>query len=236
MGFRDLGFTAPTGGKFDSKRMKHLLLIDDDTRFLLLVGDFLEEQGYQLSRVANGKQGIEVLARLTKESRSPDLIVCDVMMPQMDGYKFVRTLRAIQGYEVPPMIFLSAKGKANDRIKGLKEGGDAYLVKPFEPDELVALIEALLRRSKHVHTSGSGQERLKNLGEPAISIQFDVELTTTEGKVLRYVARGCANKEIAKEMGVSQRTIESHVSNMLLKTALANRTRLTRWAVESGHI
>jgi DNA-binding NarL/FixJ family response regulator len=216
--------------------MKHLLLIDDDTRFLLLMGDYLEEQGYQLSRAASGKQGIEVVSRLAKESRPPDLIVCDVMMPQMDGYEFVRTLRAMPGREVLPVIFLSAKGEVPDRVRGLKEGGDAYLVKPFEPDELVALAEALLRRSEHAQTSGSRQEGWRNLGEPAIVIQFDVELTKMEGKVLRYVARGLSNKEIAKEIGVSQRTVESHVSNMLQKTTLTNRTELTRWAIESGHI
>ena len=219
--------------------MKHLLLIDDDTRFLLLMGDYLEEQGYQLSRAASGKQGIEVVSRLAKESRPPDLIVCDVMMPHMDGYEFVRTLRAMPGCEVLPVIFLSAKGEVNDRIRGLKEGGDAYLVKPVEPDELVALTEALLRRSEHVQTTGrgqSGQEEWRNLDEPAIAIQCDVELTTKEGNVLRYVARGLSNKEIAKEIGVSQRTVESHVSNMLQKTTLTNRTELTRWAIESGHI
>jgi DNA-binding NarL/FixJ family response regulator len=157
----------------------------------------------------------------------------------MDGYEFVRALRAMPGYEVLPVIFLSAKGEVNDRIRGLKEGADAYLVKPFEPDELVALTEALLRRSEHAQTSDSGkswQDGWRNLGEPAIAIQFDVELTTTEGKVLRYVARGLTNKEISKELGVSQRTVESHVSNMLQKTTLKNRTELTRWGIESGHI
>ena len=219
--------------------MKHLLLIDNDTRFLLLMGDYLEEQGYQLSRAANGKQGIEVVSRLAKESDPPDIILCDVMMPQMDGYEFVRALRAMPGRESLPVIFLSAKGEVNDRIRGLKEGGDAYLVKPFEPDELVALTEALLRRSEHAQTSDSGQsyqEEWRNLDEPAIAIQFDVALTITEGKVLCYVARGLSNKEIAKEIGVSQRTVESHVSNMLQKTTLTNRTELTRWAIESGHI
>ncbi|MGA7936012.1 MAG: response regulator transcription factor [Kovacikia sp.] len=216
--------------------MKHLLLIDNDTRFLLLMGDYLEEQGYQLSRVATGKQGIEVLGRLAKESHLPDLILCDVMMPHMDGYEFARTLRAMPGYEVLPVIFLSAKGEVNDRVRGLQEGGDAYLVKPFEPDELVALTESLLRRSEHAQTSGSGQARWGNIGEPAITIQFDVEFTKTESKVLGYVTRGLSNKEIAKELGVSQRTVESHVSNMLQKTTLTNRTELTRWAIESGHI
>jgi DNA-binding NarL/FixJ family response regulator len=216
--------------------MKHLLLIDDDTRFLLLMGDFLEERGYQLSRATNGKQGIEIVSRLARAARLPDLIVCDVMMPHMDGYEFVRTLRAMPGREVLPVIFLSAKGELHDRIRGLQDGGDAYLVKPFEPDELVALTEALLRRSEHVQTTDSGQAGWRNLDEPAIIIQFDVKLTTTECNVLRYVARGLSNKEIAKELGVSLRTAESHVSNMLQKTTLTNRTELTRWAIESGHI
>ena len=217
--------------------MKHLLLIDNDTRFLLLMGDYLEEQGYQLSRATNGKQGIEVVSRLARESRPPDLVVCDIMMPRMDGYEFVRMLRAMPGREVLPVIFLSAKGEVHDRIRGLKEGGDAYLVKPCEPVELVALTEALLRRSEQeVPTSGSNPEVWQNSGKSVIDIQFKVELTTTEVKVLRYVTRGLPNKEIAKEMGISPRTIESHVSNILQKTALTNRTELTRWAIESRHI
>jgi DNA-binding NarL/FixJ family response regulator len=216
--------------------MKHLLLIDNDTRFLLLMGDYLEEQGYQLSRAVNGKQGIEVVSRLARESRSPDLVVCDIMMPHMDGYEFVRMLRAMPGREVLPVIFLSAKGEVHDRIRGLKEGGDAYLVKPCEPVELVALTESLLRRSEHVPPSDSKPEVWRNLGEPVIDIQFQVDLTTTEVKVLRHVTRGLPNKEIAREMGVSPRTIESHVSNILQKTALTNRTELTRWAIESRNI
>lgn len=197
------------------------------------MGDYLEARGYQLSRAANGKHGIEFLSRLTRKSPSPDLIVCDVMMPQMDGYEFVRTLRTMPGQKRLPVIFLSAKNELNDRIQGLKEGADAYLVKPFEPNELVALADAMLRRSEHLQTVGSALGRWRDLGEPTINIQFEIELTNTEGKVLRYVARGLSNKEIAKEMGLSQRTVETHVSNMLQKTTMHNRTELTRWAFES---
>lgn len=219
-----------------NKRMKHLLLIDNDTRFLLLMGDFLEEQGYQLTRAVNGRQGIEILSRLSRESRPPDLVVCDIMMPQMDGYEFVRTLRSMPGREVLPIIFLSAKGEVHDRIRGLKEGGDAYLVKPCEPVELVALTESLLRRSEQVQAAKSVPEKWQDTGEPAIDIQFKVELTKTEGKILRLVTRGLSNKDIAKELGISPRTVESHVSNILQKTALSNRTELTRWALEGGHL
>jgi DNA-binding NarL/FixJ family response regulator len=200
------------------------------------MGDFLEEQGYRLTRAVNGRQGIEVMSRLTRESRPPDLVVCDIMMPQMDGYEFARTVRSIPGREVLPIIFLSAKGEVHDRIRGLNEGGDAYLVKPCEPVELVALTESLLRRSEQTKASSVVAERLQEAVDPAIDIQFKVELTKTEGKILRLVTRGLSNKDIAKEMGISPRTVESHVSNILQKTALSNRTELTRWALEGGHI
>ncbi len=87
-----------------------------------------------------------------------------------------------------------------------------------------------------MQTTGNGQAGWQNLGEPAIAIHFDVKLMTTECNVLRYVARGLSNKEIAKKLGVSLRTAESHVSSMLQKTTLTNRTELTRWVIESEHI
>ncbi len=215
--------------------MKHLLLIDNDARFLLLMGDFLEARGYRLSQAINGRQAIEVLNKLNRECQSPDLIVCDIMMPQMDGYEFTRVLRSIPGCELLPVIFLSAKGEVHDRIRGLKEGGDAYLVKPCEPVELVALTEALLRRSEYKPPRREPDDR-RNLGRTMTAIQFKVEFTATEDRVLRYVARGLSNKKIANEMGVSPRTVESHVSNMLQKTALTNRTELARWAMERRYI
>jgi DNA-binding NarL/FixJ family response regulator len=150
------------------------------------------------------------------------------MMPEMDGYTFVQTLRSDRATDWIPVIFLSARGQTADRVRGLNAGADAYLVKPFEPEELVAQVEATLK-----HT-----ERLLQMQgapvQPAIQLDREVELTPTETKVLQYVARGMSNREIAEVMGVSQRTIESHVSNMLSKTGLHNRTELARWAIESG--
>jgi DNA-binding NarL/FixJ family response regulator len=103
------------------------------------------------------------------------------------------------------------------------------MVKPFEPDELVAQIEASLKQSSRMI-----QHQTNGLAEVELSIQvpFDVELTPTEIKVLQFVAKGMANREIAEELNVSQRTVESHVSNMLGKTGLHNRTELARWAIE----
>jgi DNA-binding NarL/FixJ family response regulator len=172
---------------------------------------------------SNGLEALEVMRRLT-----PDLVICDVMMPEMDGYTFVQTLRSDRATDWIPVIFLSARGQTADRVRGLNTGADAYLVKPFEPEELVAQVEATLKRT----------ERLLQMQgapvQPVIQLDREVELTPTETKVLQYVARGMSNREIAEVMGVSQRTIESHVSNMLAKTGLHNRTELARWAIESG--
>jgi DNA-binding NarL/FixJ family response regulator len=103
------------------------------------------------------------------------------------------------------------------------------MVKPFEPEELVSQVEASLKQAGRLL-----QHQLKlGTNGPKIQVPFDVELTPTETKVVQFVARGMANREIAEAMKVSQRTIESHVSNMLAKTGLHNRTELARWAIES---
>jgi DNA-binding NarL/FixJ family response regulator len=206
----------------DSKR---LLLIDDDPNLILLVKDYLEFRGYQVVTAENGREALELL-----EQHVPDLIICDVMMPEMDGYSLVKHIRQDPRTNRIPVLFLSAKGQSQDRVKGLNEGADVYMVKPFEPEELVAQVESSLNQIKRWE-----QGRVKGLeGTPTIHVPHNVELTPTELKVVQLVAKGMANREIAEQLNVSQRTIESHVSNMLNKTSLNNRTELARWAIESN--
>lgn len=203
---------------------KNLLLIDDDPNLILLVKDYLEFRGYEVTTAGNGREALLHLDEL-----SPDMIICDVMMPEMDGYAFVEQIRQDPGKSWIPILFLSAKGQSQDRVKGLTTGADVYMVKPFEPEELVAQVESSLKQASRLiqrQTKGNG-------AMPMIQVPFDVELTPTELKVVQFVSRGMANKQIADELRVSQRTIESHVSNMLGKTGLHNRTELARWAVEN---
>lgn len=204
---------------------KRLLLIDDDPNLILLVKDYLEFRGYEVVTAENGREALEVL-----EKEIPDMIICDVMMPEMDGYTLVDHVRQDPRTSWVPVLFLSAKGQSQDRVKGLNTGADVYMVKPFEPEELVAQVESSLKQATRlIHHSGTATDT-----GPKIQVPFDVELTPTELKVVQFVARGMANREIAQEMNVSQRTIESHVSNMLGKTGLHNRTELARWAIESS--
>lgn len=205
---------------------KKLLLIDDDPNLILLVKDYLEFRGYEVVTAENGREALEVL-----EKETLDMIICDVMMPEMDGYSLVSAIRSDPKTSWMPILFLSAKGQSHDRVKGLNIGADVYMVKPFEPEELVAQVESSLKQASRLiqHKDLKGRD-----SSPRIQVPFDVELTPTELRVVQFVARGMANREIAEELNVSQRTIESHVSNMLGKTGLHNRTELARWAIESG--
>jgi len=204
---------------------KRLLLIDDDPNLILLVKDYLEFRGYEVITAEHGQQALDVLQKDT-----PDMIICDVMMPQMDGYSLVEHVRKDPRTSWIPVLFLSAKGQSQDRVKGLNTGADVYMVKPFEPEELVAQVESSLKQaSRLIQRQDKGLDN-----SPKIQVPFDVELTPTELRVVQFVARGMANREIAEELNVSQRTIESHVSNMLGKTGLHNRTELARWAIENG--
>lgn len=204
---------------------RRLLLIDDDPNLILLVKDYLEFRGYEVITAENGREALEVL-----EQDVPDMIICDVMMPEMDGYSLVSAIRSDPKTSWIPVLFLSAKGQSQDRVKGLNIGADVYMVKPFEPEELVAQVESSLKQASRLiqHKDAKGDNA------PKIQVPFDVELTPTELRVVQFVARGMANREIAEELNVSQRTIESHVSNMLGKTGLHNRTELARWAIENS--
>lgn len=210
-----------------TKNSKKLLLIDDDPNLILLVQDYLEFRGYAVITAENGREALEIL----KEG-IPDMIICDVMMPEMDGFTFVKHVRENPRTEWIPVLFLSAKGQSQDRVKGLNTGADVYMVKPFEPEELVAQVESTLKQASRLlerPTKRSSQE-------PKLLVPDTVELTPTEIKVVQLVSRGMSNREISEVMNVSQRTIESHVSNMLAKTSLHNRTELARWAIETKKI
>jgi DNA-binding NarL/FixJ family response regulator len=206
------------------KDRKRLLLIDDDPNLILLVKDYLEFRGYEVLTADNGKEALNSLSQ-----NLPDMIICDIMMPEMDGYALIENVRQDPRTSWIPVLFLSARGQSQDRIKGLNLGADVYMVKPFEPEELVAQVESSLKQTNRLllHTDGIGDD------SSPIQVPATVELTPTELKVVQLVARGLANREIALQMNVSQRTIESHVSNMLGKTGLSNRTELARWAIET---
>jgi len=119
----------------------HILLVDDESAITDNLKPFLERSGFDVSTAANGREALELIV-----SRSPDLIVTDVLMPVMDGRELLRTLRSDDVWI--PVILLTQVGEAFERAMALEEGADDYINKPFEPHELAARVRAVLRRAK----------------------------------------------------------------------------------------
>lgn len=115
-----------------------VLIIDDDARLAAMLGDYLGSNGYSTARAGTGRAGVEEVRR-----RAPDAVILDVMLPDIDGFEACRQIRAFSDV---PVLMLTAKGDETDRIVGLELGADDYLPKPFNPRELLARINAVLRR------------------------------------------------------------------------------------------
>lgn len=203
---------------------KRLLVVDDDPGLLRAVAETLRAEDYE---VTTARRGAEALVRIAESL--PDLIVSDIRMPGMDGYELVRNLRASARTKLIPIVFLTAKDETADRIAGFRSGVDAYLTKPFEPDELVAVVANILSRVESMHSEIA---RLFGKTEAAAQEPMrDRELTDAEWRVAEAVARGLSNKEIAAEFNLSLRTIEGHISHILDKKNFSNRVEIARYVI-----
>lgn len=203
-----------------------LLVVDDEPNLLRAVAACLRAEGFD---VVTARSGAEALLRVAEAV--PDLVVSDIRMPGMDGYQLARQLRANSRTALTPVVFLTAKDETADRVEGFRSGVDAYLTKPFEPDELVAVIRNILERVRRTHAEiarlvGTTQS------EPAREEFRDEALTEAEERVAGAVARGLSNKEIAAEFGVSVRTVENHISRILAKKDFTNRVEIARHVLD----
>ena len=197
-----------------------LLIVDDEPNLLRAVDAVLRNEGFETATARSGREALLSVAR-----NMPDLIVSDVRMPGMDGYALARRLRFSPDYAHIPIVFLSAKDEVQDRIEGFRSGVDVYLTKPFEPDELLAVIKNILQRVEQTRAS-----IVRLVGsEPAETVFIrDEALTDAEWRVAESVARGMSNKEIAEQLNLSIRTVENHVSRILDKKGFSNRVEIAR--------
>lgn len=232
---------------------EQLLLVDDEPSLREAVQAYLEDSGFSVNVASNAQDGWALL-----EKQHPDLVISDVMMPQVDGYEFLKQVREDPRFKALPIIFLTARGMTKDRIQGFNAGCDAYLPKPFDPDELVAIVRNLLER--RTATTGSNAEtetpdiadmarqiaeirailtQKGALGQVTGGLTLDaaplnIELTPRERSVLELVAEGLMNKEIARRLETSVRNVEKYVSRLFSKTGTNSRTELVRFALQHG--
>jgi len=205
---------------------KRLLVVDDEPNLLLAVAACLKAESYEVSTARSGREALLQMAETV-----PDLVVSDIRMPGMDGYKLARQLRGSQRTSLVPIIFLSAKDETADRIEGFRAGIDAYLTKPFEPDELIAVVNGILNRVERTHSQIARLVGSTGVEEPVANFQ-DEELTEAENRVAVAVSRGLSNKEIAAELEISVRTVENHISHILDKKRFSNRVEIARYVFE----
>jgi DNA-binding NarL/FixJ family response regulator len=206
---------------------KRLLLVDDEPNLLRAVAACLRAEGYQVITTRSGRDALSTLAETV-----PDLIISDIRMPGMHGYTLVHRIRSSPRTALVPIIFLTAKDQKADRVEGFRTGVDAYITKPFEPDELLAVIASIFNRVERMRA-----EVARLIGEPVSSQlepSYTDDLTETEIRVAGAVARGLTNRRIATEFGISVRTVENHISHILAKKGFTNRVEIARYVLESS--
>jgi DNA-binding NarL/FixJ family response regulator len=225
--------------------IERILLVDDEPGIRESVQAYLDDnENWQVEVASNAKEGWEKI-----EQQIPDLIISDIMMPEINGLQFLAQLREDARYHNIPVVFLTAKGMTSDRIEGYTAGCDAYLSKPFDPDELEAIVRNLLEKKKERQVSGEGNLQLDELVRDIKDIKgklegtnkftiteppMKIDLTPREQSVLDLVSQGLMNKEIAKTLQTSVRNVEKYVSRLFGKTGTNSRTELVRFALKHG--
>ena len=209
---------------------KRLLIVEDDIALLKAIAACLEIENYE---VMTARSGRDALIRIAETL--PDLIVSDVMMPNGDGYSLIKNLRSNPRTDLIPVILLTAKDGRANRLNGLRAGVDAYLTKPFEPEELIVTIKNILTRVARTQTRNalSATSLHKEINQSDVinsgaAPKVDSDLTEAEQRIAVQVAEGLSNKEIAVRLKISVRTVESHVSHILAKKGWSNRVEIAR--------
>jgi DNA-binding NarL/FixJ family response regulator len=220
-----------------------ILVVDDDLGTRLSISDYLELSGYSVIAADDGQEALAMV-----EEHHPDLIVTDIVMPQMNGYELVRRVRQQPTFRLLPVILLTARTKTQERILGYQSGCDLYLPKPFELEELAAAIRNLLERSQIIqseylfsHKENLGSSTPTKVMDVHKSIFADVEqsqllssLTPREQEVLELLTHGLSNADMGNHLHLSPRTVEKYVSSLLRKTDTNNRAELVRFAIKHG--
>ena len=211
-----------------------ILVVDDEASIRELLTFNLKKNGYEVTAAADGREALAKAAGM-------DLVLLDIMLPEVDGLEVCRRLKADPQTSGIPIIMLTAKGEIEDRIIGLELGADDYLIKPFSPRELVARVRALFRRA---HQADEPAVEVLDFGDLVIDISGhkilvegkEVDLTASEFKLLTTLARHpgrvynrmeLVEKVLGYDFEGYERTIDSHVKN--LRAKLGDDPKKPKW-------
>lgn len=214
-----------------------ILVVEDDEGTRLSLQDFLELEGYIVVTAEDGWKALNTINQC-----QPQLVITDISMPRIDGYAFLKSLRQQPQWRLLPVILLTARTATQARVEGYQIGCDVYIEKPFELEEIGAVVKNLLARSQLIQTAWM---QYQTLAEPvpaavvspsvrsvASLMADDFSLTDREKSVLDLLSEGMSNAQIAATLFLSPRTIEKYVTNLLRKTDTNNRAELVRFAMD----
>lgn len=200
-----------------------ILLVDDNPKYL---ADALPMYGYDVTVATNG---IDALKELANEEKNFDMVLLDVMMPQMNGWDTLKAIRSNKKHQYLPVIMITAVNEDQKIVSGLKIGADDYIVKPFILPNLLARMEAILRRCQWQN------ENKKT--EVNINSDSEIEaLTSREKEVLALVAKGATNQDIADKLFVRDVTVKTHLNSIFKKLKVTNRTQAVLLAMQMNLI
>lgn len=200
--------------------MTKILIIEDEQHTRENLATILEMEGYLPVTASDGEAGLAAALR-----EAPDLILCDVTMPKLDGYGVLTALRKHVRTAAVPFIFLTAKGDRPDVRAGMNLGADDYLTKPASAEEVLAAIETRLIRHQTLQAAGTpdfgSAAPLETLG-----------LTPREAEVLLWVAQGKSNADVGTILGMSEKTVKIHLGHVFEKLSVETRTAAACMAIE----
>ncbi len=201
--------------------MKKILVIEDEPEMRRNITTLLRYYDYEPIGAENGRRGVDAARR-----EKPDLILCDVMMPELDGYGVLQALQTDASLARIPFIFLTAKGEKDDLRSGMNRGADDYLTKPVANADLVRAVEARLRRS---------EQQVNHEFKPDFSSSqplLALGLTPRAAEALLWLAQGKTNSDIATILGITESTVKKYVREMFDKLGVETRGAATVRALE----
>ncbi len=226
---------------------EHVFIVDDNHEIIELIQDILENEGFEVSSADNGEQALSML----KQGLQPNLILLDIMMPNMSGYELCSQIR--REWDLP-ILFLSAKGKPVDKVVGLEIGADDYITKPFDTEELLARIRAHLRRYERIRKHTEEQPEKESVSSPITVLKFKgleihketysvfvgdqkIDLSTKEFQLLTFLAENAGivftREQIYDRVWGygygSLNTVTVHIKNLREKLEIERTFIKTQW-------
>lgn len=215
----------------DQRKLK-VLLIEDEKILRDNIAQFLEIKKFKVIKAKNGLDADYILKKV-----DPDIIICDIAMPLMDGIQLLKIIRKNESYNHIPFIFITAKAEKGDLRNAMLSGADDYIIKPFKFEELLNSIQKRMERLYQIKKNN----RLNTFAISSISLSSEVEhkalsqistLSKTEKKILKWIGMGLTSFLISEELNLSVRTVENHRYNICKKINLTGSNSLFKFALK----